>query len=700
MQFRRNHSPLVLLALAVGCDPAGIITSDHPTGVHAPGPGEAALTAPSGDEPRAVAGDFLRHIRPDRVVDSAVVVVERQAAGNGRTYIRMEQVVDGLRVVGAYSRAAVDEQGRLLHLIDNLAAIPEEPLVIAGRDEAALAAALTLLGLSSTDPMVEAPQVERVAYPDADGVLRPGYLVETWAAKGNLLHHTIVDEAGRVVSSELRTNTDSYNVFAEDPGKGAQAVVEGPAPGGVESPAGWLGGGGQNSIHITGNNANAYLDAMDNNRPDRGGVAVSSGNFLTSADLTQSPTAAGNREVAVQNLFFHNNRIHDILYRHGFDEAAGNFQDDNFGRGGAGGDPVNAEAQDGGGTDNANFATPSDGRSGRMQMYLWTGAGPTHQVVINAPTAGAYDASGATFGPALDATGLTGDVVVVDDGVGTGTDGCEALAGLSGKIALIDRGTCAFVDKALHAQSAGAIGVIVANNQGGTTRITMGGDSKRVRIPAVMVSQNDGAAIKAMSGVNATERAHPSPPLQVDASLDSDVIYHEYGHGLSWRMIGGMSGPLSGAIGEGNSDGVSMLVNGDDVVGEYSSSNPNGIRSAPYANFPRSYASVTGTEVHFDGEVYGAIIWRLIELFGAAGVESDVLFDIVIDGMNFTPASPAFEDMRDGMVQSANAAGGANTCLVWRAFADYGVGVGADGVVNADGTVTATESFDVPAECQ
>jgi hypothetical protein len=548
--------------------------------------------------------------------------------------------------------------------------------------------------------MIEAPRVERVAFPDATGALQTGYLVETWAAKGNLLHHTIVDEAGRVVSSELRTNSDSYNIFAEDPGKDAQAVVSGPAPGGVESPAGWLGSGAQNSIDISGNNANAYLDAMDNNRPDRGGVAVTSGNFLTAADLTQSPSVAGNQEVAVQNLFFQNNRIHDILYTHGFDEAAGNFQDDNFGRGGAAGDPVLAEAQDGGGTDNANFATPSDGRSGRMQMYLWTGAGPTHQVVINAPTAAAYDASGATFGPALSTTGVTGDVVLVDDGVGTGSDGCEALSGLSGKIALIDRGTCAFVDKALHAQSAGAIGVIVANNQGGTTRITMGGDSKRVRIPAVMISQNDGAAVKAMGAVNATERAHPNPPIQVDASLDSDVIYHEYGHGLSWRMIGGMSGPMSGAVGEGNSDGISMLVNGDDVVGEYSFSNPNGIRSAPYANFPRTYGSVTGSEVHFDGEVYAAIVWRLIELFAAGGVGNDVLFDIVIDGMNYTPASPAFEDMRDGMVQSANAAGGANTCLVWRAFADYGVGVGADGVVNADGTVTATESFDLPAECQ
>ena len=698
MKLRRTTISTALLLLAAGCAVDTRTPDDHPTGVHAPPPGDS-LTPPAGTALEA-ADDFLRGIRPARVADTAVLIAESRARATGRVHLRMEQVVDGLRVVGAYARAAVDSQGRLVHYIDNLAALPEDPLVSGGNDGAALAAALAHAGLAERDPMVEVPRVERVAYPDAGGVLRTGYLVETWARAGNLLRHTVVDEAGQVVSSELRTQSDSYNVFLEDPLKGGQAVTAGPGAGNAESPAGWLGAGSQSSIHITGNNTGTYLDAQENNRPDRGGVAVTGGAFLTAVDLTQAPSTASNREVAVQNLFFHTTRIHDILYRHGFDEAAGNFQADNFGNGGAGGDPVLAEAQDGGGTDNANFATPADGRSGRMQMFLWTGNGPTHQVVVNAPAAAAYDASGATFGPALTATGVTGDVVLVDDGVGTGSDACEPLAGLSGRVALIDRGTCAFVDKVLNAQSAGAIAVIVANNQGGNTRITMGGDSKRVRIPSVMVSQDDGATIRAQSGVNATERLHPTPPLQVDASLDADVVYHEYGHGLSWRMIGGMSGPMSGAIGEGNSDGIAMLVNGDDRVGEYSFSNPNGIRSAPYAGFPRTYGSVTGTEVHFDGEVYGAIVWRLIELFAAAGVEGDVLFGYVVDGMNYTPASPAFEDMRDGIVQAAVAAGGAHACLVWQAFAEYGVGVGANGVVNADGTVTATESFELPAECQ
>ena len=72
------------------------------------------------------------------------------------------------------------------------------------------------------------------------------------------------------------------------------------------------------------------------------------------------------------NLFYWNNIIHDVQYNYGFDEAAGNFQLNNYGRGGAGNDPVRAEAQDGAGTNNANFGTPADGSRPRMQMFIWT----------------------------------------------------------------------------------------------------------------------------------------------------------------------------------------------------------------------------------------------------------------------------------------------------------------------------------------
>ena len=185
-------------------------------------------------------------------------------------------------------------------------------------------------------------------------------------------------------------------------------------------------------------------------------------------------------------------------------------------------------------------------------------------------------------------------------------------------------------------------------------------------------------------------------PLQLDSSFDSDIVYHEYGHGLSWRMIGGMSGPLAGAIGEGNSDGIAMLINGDDRIGEYSTSSPIGIRRAPYAGYPLTYGDVNGQEVHNDGEIYAAVIWRLIELFDNRRAE---LFRYVVDGMNFTPSTPAYEHMRDGILASvANGPTPTDCNLVWQAFAQFGIGVGAQGAVTPAG-VAITESFDVPANC-
>ena len=102
---------------------------------------------------------------------------------------------------------------------------------------------------------------------------------------------------------------------------------------------------------------------------------------------------------------------------------------------------------------------------------------------------------------------LTNDVVVVNDGVGVGVDGCETpfvnAAALAGKIALVERGVCGFVVKAKNAQVNGAVGVIVANNTTGI--VNMAGVDPTVVIPSLSIGQADGNAIIAQAGtVNAT----------------------------------------------------------------------------------------------------------------------------------------------------------------------------------------------------
>ena len=533
------------------------------------GPGGGPVTGPSQAGRPEIVSAFLAARHDQRTVQS--LRLERQnPTPPGITHLTFRQQVAGLDVYGTYVKAAVNARGEIVSVVENLAAVPPGLVPATETHRGALEAVLAryypgvaadmaetgVLGetirYARSARFSEEPTVTRVAVPMSNGALQTGYLVVTWD-RDNILRHTVVGAGGRILVEELRTNTDRYNIFPDHPGNSAQTVVSGPG--------GWV-----FSNTTTGNNVDAYLDRDNNNAADSNGRPVSSNqDFLYTFSATSSPTTTTQQMLAVTNLFYLNNVIHDKLYRHGFTESAGNFQEDNFGLGGAGSDSVNAEAQDGGGTNNANFATPTDGSNPRMQMYLWTFSSPNR-----------------------------------------------------------------------------------------------------------------------------------------DGDLDSDIVWHEYGHGLTWRMIGSMSGPLSGAIGEGMSDVLAIYTNRNDVVGEYSYNNAGGIRRYPYTNYPLTYGDVTGSSVHNDGEIYAATMWKLLELWEDAGLTQDELFDYVVGGMNFTPAGPAYEDMRDGILAAVPTQ--AKDCLVWRAFAEFGIGVGADGSVSCRGPfcnrLSITESFTVPSVCE
>ena len=192
-----------------------------------------------------------------------------------------------------------------------------------------------------------------------------------------------------------------------------------------------------------------------------------------------------------------------------------------------------------------------------------------------------------------------------------------------------------------------------------------------------------------------------SPNPDRDSSMDGDVVFHEYGHGISNRLIGngstGLSGIQSGAMGEAWSDYWAITINNDGAVGEYSTGNPNGIRRAPYTvpanSVHDSYADVCvgGCQVHRDGEVWAATLWDLRTQLGAA-----ITDNIVLNGMKFTPVRPSFLNARDGILQAdQNLNGGANNCAIWTVFARHGMGVSA---VGNDGT-THIAATDLPASC-
>ncbi len=131
-----------------------------------------------------------------------------------------------------------------------------------------------------------------------------------------------------------------------------------------------------------------------------------------------------------------------------------------------------------------------------MQMYLWSVPG-MYEVRADGDGTGSYDAAGAEWAASSPRTGSrAARSRVGNDGTGTTTDACEPLTGdITGKLVIVDRGTCTFIVKAKNVQAAGAAGIIVANNAAGAP-FPMGGTDRRVTIPGLMVSQADGATLK------------------------------------------------------------------------------------------------------------------------------------------------------------------------------------------------------------
>lgn len=184
---------------------------------------------------------------------------------------------------------------------------------------------------------------------------------------------SIIDaQDGTMLHNYSLVNTFSGLVFTRSPGVNPQtdqrvrASFDGDP---TASPQGWVGA----ARNTSGNNVVAATDLDANNTVGTNEVQPTA-NASDAFDFAYNPlaTAATNRSAAVASLFFLINDYHDRTHRLGFTEASGNFQLNNFGRGGAQNDPVNGDAQDGSGTNNANFGTPPDGSRPRMQMFIFT----------------------------------------------------------------------------------------------------------------------------------------------------------------------------------------------------------------------------------------------------------------------------------------------------------------------------------------
>ncbi|MCB9839109.1 MAG: M36 family metallopeptidase [Phycisphaeraceae bacterium] len=378
----------------------------------------------------------------DGQIETALLTREMRSPASGARTLWWTQRVDGLEVFDAQLRGSVTADGALLSVSSGMLAEPDGGWRI---ENAAIDAgeALRLASASVGAAMVDVPQTLSVSeapdraqrfaqgaglgnepylrlmlFPMTPDELRPAWRVVVGAAGSDDVYLIFIDAVNGDLLWRHTLRADAaqdatYNVYVDPvsmrplespaPMSPAPATPDGSqAPDAsrtsvtvdaldlVASPDGWIPIGGTQTL---GNNVDAHTDQNADNAPDLPRPTAGDRNFDFPINFAGGP--ASYEDASVVQLFYISNWFHDVMYGYGFDEAAANFQEDNFGRGGTGGDSVTAQAQDGGGTNNANFnADPTDGGLGRMQMYVFPGPTPDRdgsldaQVVVHELTHG------------------------------------------------------------------------------------------------------------------------------------------------------------------------------------------------------------------------------------------------------------------------------------------------------------------------
>ncbi len=667
---------------------------------------------------RGMRGRFLRRLAQN-INATKPTLTPRQAIARAAEHLGVGAQSPGYTIEELETTVGLQRKARFMAAAISLDEIPLKLAYYVDRDVDRDVVADT------SEPFAESRSV-RLAW---ELVIRPPGQDHWWHVWIDATSGSLLDKVDWVAN-------ESYRVLAapvESPNHGSRSLESDPADL-TASPYGWHDTNGIAGAEYTitrGNNVLAQEDRDGNNgtgyRPD-GGAGLT---FDFSIDFDDEPILY--EDAAIANLFYWNNILHDVLYQYGFDEASGNFQENNYGKGGSGSDYVQADAQDGTDINNANFATPPDGLRPRMQMYLFSPA-PAELLTISSPVeaAGAYVAVEANFGGAVPAapSGIAGSIVVASDGTASPSEACSALTNggaVSGNIALIDRGSCNFTVKVKNAQNAGALAVVMVNNVPGDP-VTMGDTDATVTIPSVMISLSNGSIIRNAASPVGT-LSNPGQGPAIDGDLDNGIIAHEYCHGLSSRLTGGRTNVSclgnDEQPGEGWSDFCALFMlaePGDEGVdarpmGTFASgqsTSGSGSRAYPYSTDfginPHTYDDIkTAAIPHGVGAVFATALWDMYwNLVDAHGFDSDLYngtggnnlaMQLVVDGLKLQPCSPSFLDARDAIIQAdAIANSGANECPIWRAFARRGMGSNAtDG--SSDSVTDGTENFDIPVQC-
>jgi sugar lactone lactonase YvrE len=561
-----------------------------------------AIALSAGGKPEEIARNFLRSgnglflLSAAEVNDLKLIVED---VTDRAIFLVFNQTINGIDVYNAQIKFTMNRQGEIVQVAtgDVVPALRLSTTPRLNSEEAAMQAlraadvipppALTRLADTQGRDRFVNPNggrstpisSELAVFPISANAGRLAYRVLVEASEDGFYEMLIDADSGRVLfRHNLYREVGQANVWLESPMRNTRQLVNFPNSS-TASPSGWLAASG---TVTTGNNVDAYLDANGNDQPDTTTVTgLSTGRAYSSTQLFDFSFGDGTlasdprlfQPAAVTNLFYFVNVAHDYYYDLGFTEVAGNYQTENFGRGGDSGDAVLAESQHPSYANNAVFVPTPDGTAPKIRMGLFT------------------------------------------------------------------RSTSSLTD-------------------------------------------------------------------DLDSSYDGQVVFHEYGHGVSTRLVGArtsvtcLDGIQSRAMGEGWSDYFSISYFNNPVEGAYLTQNSTiGVRRQSYQGYTYTYEDVgnQGYEVHRDGEIWAATLWDLRQT-----ISQTVVDRLVVDGLKSTPCHPSMIDARDAIIAADLATnGGANRSNLWTVFARHGMGYSAVGV---DGTsLSGTRydaAFDRPSDLQ
>ncbi|HWO18539.1 MAG TPA: M36 family metallopeptidase [Kofleriaceae bacterium] len=669
------------------------------------------------------------------------------------TIARVRQTLDGLPIAGGELRVMVRAGGELVAANGTLisADTPRQPAAFPIDDAEAVARAVAhnygrpfapaalatqslrpggerLIRGRDGDLDVQLARAQKVWQPTGTALV-PAWVVEAYASgagttNGDAFRTVLTADGGRVISHEslVADAAFTYRVYAEPSGEfhpldgpvadysphptgmptgqfpaylGSSLVtVDGTNhPKDAAAPDPWL---PDSATETSGNNVQTYSDVNPPSGFSAGdfhAAATGARTFDHAFDLNTSALASQTQQMAaITSAFYGINWLHDFWYDAGFTEAAGNAQADNYGRGGKAGDAMLAEAQDNAplSLNNANMATPEDGMPPRMQIFVWTGK-EDRKLTIQ-PANRTPDTATATFCPLSFDT--MGELALAVDDTAPAGDGCTPLTNnVTGKMVLVDRGTCTYRQKALNIQQAGGVGMIVANHTAAVPPPGMANDpaiTTPITISCLSVTLEEGNQLKTELATGpVTGTAHRAVPL-LDGGLDSTLLAHEFGHYLHHRLQSCNTRWCS-AISEGWGDFLALLLmmrEGDNYDGAYPFSiystqgfttDPAyyGIRRAPYSVNPAinslSYRHMAdgvtlptshpfrvignNAEVHNAGEIWAQTMMEVYVALLKAGPSFDAarakMARYVVAGLLMAPKDATPTETRDALVAVA-----------------------------------------------